>query len=663
MKDLKEGKIIEYIDQGKFVCTVCIQDRGNRLQALTPSNREISFSPKRAMLISSASISILSPREQLLNKLKETEALRKRLQQEVQVPELWELIRDENQSFDYQYLTHLCFGETITDDHVSALVRALFHDKIFFKLKDGRFAPNPEKRVDEIIKQRELAAEREEKLKAGSDWIENVLQGKAVPPPSCREEVIELLVNLALHGHDTPDSQYGKDLLSRLGISDIQKARELLVRLGVWQEDENLDLIRFDIRASFGPESLHEAEKVSTVDVKRDHREDLRDLDIFTIDGPLTQDFDDALSLEVVGDKLHVGVHIADVASLISPDGPLDHEASQRASSLYLPRRQIPMFPPSLSQDALSLLKDRDRPAISLLATMGGSGDVVDYRFTPSLIRVRRHLTYDEVNRLYLQEEGIKQFLQLSQSLRQMRNARDALTLSTPEAFISVAPDGMVSIEMIAQDTPSRLMVAEMMILYNWLAARFCRDRDIPILYRGQGEPSERLSADGMEPIYFVFKQRRKLNRLEIGTKPSKHSGLGLDVYTNVSSPIRRYFDLILQRQMSHFFLHEKPLYNKEELEQKRVAIEPVLKGLGRIKRNRTRYWIQKYLLQHMDDTFTALVLQTLRNRYRILLTDFLLITEMRRQNGVDFEEGDRVRVKVKKSDPWSDSLSLEFVN
>ena len=118
---------------------------------------------------------------------------------------------------------------------------------------------------------------------------------------------------------------------------------------------------------------------------------------------------------------------------------------------------------------------------------------------------------------------------------------------------------------------------------------------------------------------------------------------------------------MILQRQISYFLRHEKPLYNKEELEQKRVAIEPVLKDLDRIRRNRTRYWIQKYLLQHRGETFPAIILYALKRRYRILMTDFLLIADIKKENGPSLSEGQRIRVKIKKSDPWNDDLRLEY--
>jgi exoribonuclease-2 len=628
---------------------------------LTPFNRELNLSPKRALLISNASIDTLSPREELLSRLRQIEALRKRLKAEVQVKELWELVREEEQGFDYKYLAQLCFGEMVTDDHISALVRALFEDRLYFKMKDGCFVPHSTEMVDLIIRQREEEARREERLREGSAWLMEILQDRVVRDPSCKEEIIQLLVELALYGVEAPNFKYAKELLLRTGISDVQRARQLLVKLAVWEEDENLDLHRFDIRTTFSSDVLHLSEELARAAFEDTKREDLRHLDIFTIDGPLTRDFDDALSIESRSDSITLGIHISDVANVISPDSLLDEEASQRGSSLYLPRRHIPMIPHNLSQDTLSLRAGCDRQAISLISRLDRSGHLLDYRFVLSLVNVKRQLTYDQVNEIYTMESPLEEAYQLSQFLRQRRIDQGALILSLPEVYVKINPDSSLSLEMVEQNTPSRMMVAEFMIFYNWLAARFCRDHNIPALYRGQQEPSEKLSITEAGYVYFVFKQRRKLNPLMVDTEPRCHTGLGLDAYTNASSPIRRYLDLVLQRQLRGYLIDGSPPYDKEELDNIRVSVEPILRDLERVKRNRVRYWIQKYLLQHMGEKFSAVVLDILRGRCRILLTDFLLVGEMKRDNDQDFFEGQRIMVTVKKSDPWNDLLSLEY--
>jgi len=204
------------------------------------------------------------------------------------------------------------------------------------------------------------------------------------------------------------------------------------------------------------------------------------------------------------------------------------------------------------------------------------------------------------------------------------------------------------------------MMVAEMMILYNWLAARFCRDNNVPTLFRAQKEPTERLSLEGTDYIYYVFMQRKKLFPLVIDAEPGPHSGLGLDAYTNLSSPIRRYFDLVCQRQLKHFLVHGSGLYNKEELEKIRLSVSPTLKDLNQVKRNCQNYWILKYIKGRAGMEFPAIILDVMKKNYRIIMTDCLYVTEMKREAGQDFKAGMNITVKIRKADPWDNLLRVE---
>lgn len=656
-----QGRIIEYIDRGEFCIALCIQDEVTRLHLLTPTNREVNLPPKRALLVSGPAVNTQAPRAELLQTLKKAEERRRALKEKVDVKELWELVRDEQESFDHTYLAQLCFGDQVTDDHVSALVRALFEDKILFKMKENRFFPNPEEKVEQILRQMEEEALREKKLAEGSAWLKSALNDRQVQAPVCREEIVQSLMDLALYEDEAPGAKFGKELLQRAGGYNPSEARQILVRLGVWDEDENLDLIRFEIPTVFSEEALQEAEGLSKIQFSAEHREDLRDLDVFTVDGPLTMDFDDALHCEEEGDTLKIGVHIADVASVVMPESRLDHEASQRGSSVYLPCLQIPMLPPVLSQEVLSLKQGVDRPAVSLLARVDRQGNLLDFQFVPSLVRVKRRYTYDEVNARCIGEPPFEPMLQVSRALRQKRVESGALLLTLPELAIRFGEDGSISVERVDQDTPSRTLVAEFMILYNLLAGRFARERNIPVLFRSQEGPSERLSAEGLDYVYYVFKQRRKLTPLTIDTEAKTHSGLGVDVYTQASSPIRRYFDLLVQRQLRGYLVDGAPCYSQEALDNKRMALETTLRSVERMNRNRTRYWLYKYLLQHEGEKFSAMVLDVMRNRCRILLADLLLMAEMKRENGQDFSEGQKILVRIKKSDPWQDVLKLEY--
>ena len=660
---MTQGKIVEYIDQGRFVCTICLHDKGSRLHLLTPSNREVNLSPKRTILISEPTIDISQSREDLLEKLKQIEEMRIRLKEQIDVKGLWELVQDEEETFDHKYLAQLIFGETATEGHSSAVVRALFENHLYFKMKNGHFMPSSKKKVEQIVRQQEEEAVRAERLSQGSRWLKEIQQGRCPDEPPCKADIVQLLIQLALYGKDTPDFKYGKELLSNADVTDIRQARVLLIKLGEWEEDENLDLLRSGLETEFTEAQLEASARLTAQKADLTGREDLRDIPSITIDGPFTQDFDDAISLKMIGDEVHVGVHIADVAAAISPDSILDQAAAERGSSQYLPRRQIPMLPADLSKDVLSLKQGQDRNAISLLARFDKSGTLIDYRFAPTVVQVRQQLIYEAVNETLPGNVLFEEMHRFSQRLRQRRMDLGALNLSLPELEVRFDGNGSLSLELVEQETPSRSIVAEFMILYNWLSAKFCRDNQIPILFRTQAGPSEKLPLDEKGYLYYVFQQRRKLSPLHIRTAPAPHSGLGVEAYIHATSPLRRYLDLVNQRQIHNYLLQKGSVYDEESLEEIRISVEPIIKNLGMIKRNSLRYWILKYLSLHRGKRLRALILDELKNKYRVVLTDVLMIADLKRKDGIILSQGQEISVEVKKADPWEDIIILEYID
>ncbi len=658
---MTQGRIVEYIEEGKIIATLCLQDRGGRMHLITANNREVNLASKRALLISSAQLDVTRPREELLDALKSAEQRRNSLKKEINVAELWELIKDEAMPLDNVYLSKLVFGEAVSDEHISSLVRVLFEDRLYFRLKDGFFLPNADERVELIKRQAEEDALREERLGLGALWLKKTLQGSNSEDAAYSNFVVGCLKDLALYGREAASYDHAKELLARAGISDIRESRKILVSLGAWDEDEHLELIKSGIPMSFSENQLEEAAEIAQRRADSKCREDLRDLPVMTIDGPFTRDYDDALSLVPHGETLELWVHIADVAAAIMPGSDLDKEAWHRASSLYLPRKMIPMLPPELSQEGLSLKEGLERPALSLKVVFSRGGEMLESQFMPSLIRVNRQTTYDDVNASLSKDPILSEMHRIATLLRERRLAAGALELSLPELVVRFGPDGNLNLELIPQNSPSRFIVSELMILYNSLAARFCRDNSIPILYRNQAPPNETISIGEADFIFYAFQQKRKLNPIQISVSAGAHSGLGVEGYTHATSPIRRYLDLVVQRQIIPFCGGGSPTYGEKDLEEIRTGVTPVIKEMEGIKRNRMRYWVTKYLTQKKEMPMRAIVLDELKNKYRIILKDFLLISEMKRENGMLLKPGDEIGVKVKKADPWEDILEIVY--
>ena len=658
---MSEGKITEYIDQKKVILSVCLKDRGSKLQLLTQSNHEVSISPKRALLISSTALDISRSREELLMELREIEKRRTDYMEQVSVHDLWELTYQEDEVFTYKYLAQLVFGESVTDDHISALVRALFADKIYFKMKDDYFIPNGPEKVEQIKSAREAADLREREISEGASWLKEVNNNRHPKDPPLRDTIIQIITQLALFGKDAQDFRQGKEMFSRAGIKDIGQARSILVRLKVWDQDENLDLHRFRIKTDFDEPALKEAATVAAKEIDFSDREDLTDLSVFTIDGERTKDFDDALSLQPIDGGWRLGVHITDLAPFIDIGGHLDREASIRASSIYLPAQQVPMLPSSLSNHTLSLIKGCNRLAISLLADFDQEWNLGNHRFVPSIVRVQDQLTYDKVDASYDHHGVFSALHQLGQALRQQRIESGALIIPLPEIHFDLETNSGVKVRLVEQDTPARTIVAECMILYNYLVGKLASETKLPILYRGQEPPQERLFIDESNYVYYVFQQRRKLQPLVIDTTSQPHSGLGVEVYTQATSPLRRYSDLLAQRQMHATLFDESPPYSETQLKELNPVIQQTLRDIEAMKRSQIRYWTLKHLEKRINERFSALVFQKLRSKYLVILPDFLLVGELPITSGLDLSPGEEIGVVVKRSDPWDDLLLLEL--
>lgn len=151
--------------------------------------------------------------------------------------------------------------------------------------------------------------------------------------------------------------------------------------------------------------------------------------------------------------------------------------------------------------------------------------------------------------------------------------------------------------------------------------------------------------------------QRKHLSRAVIGTTPETHSGLGVKAYVTATSPIRRYHDLLTQRQIKAIFGYHTP-YSKDELENILQTISIPLANTSRIQGLRKRFWIIKYLESKKNETYEVLVLDGYRDYYNVLIKEFMLEAKLP-SSGIKLKYGDVIRVTIQHADARRDQLSL----
>jgi exoribonuclease-2 len=200
------------------------------------------------------------------------------------------------------------------------------------------------------------------------------------------------------------------------------------------------------------------------------------------------------------------------------------------------------------------------------------------------------------------------------------------------------------------------------MILANGLAARALAVNEMPAIYRSQAEPQEVVVGEGTDDLYLNYLQRRYLSRAELGITPKPHSGLGMSAYTNLTSPIRRYMDMVVLRQLKRMIQERSPVYAPDELESIVARITIAQSQALQVKREWTRYWVLKYLEQEPLGHLDALVLGQGRRTYHLLLPEYLLEASMPLEEGRGLNPGDHFRVEVDRVDAREEVLKLKMV-
>lgn len=656
------GQVIAFFEQKKILCAVCLEAKDNRFHLLTEENREISLSINRIVHVSSHFLNPNLSRQQLVEKLQAIRQRQNEFMQAFAVKDLWEVVNQEGRAFSLRELTDLVFNAKASSDHEMAIYRAINADRLYFKQKGDLFEPRDPQVVEQILLQMEREAEQERELQAASAWLAEVWTGQRRIPPENSTPTIDLLKAMAIAGPEAPEYPRGKELLQRAGIFSPEAPFELLVRMGIWDEYENLFLYQHKIPTDFSESALKEAEDVLTRSSKRIHSTglDLTFLHPLTIDSEYTRDIDDALSIEPAGGRRYrVGVHIADVAGFIPPHSEIFQEAMSRATSIYLPEQRIPMIPPDLSEGICSLIVGEPRRALSVLIEIDEEGRIKEYKIAPTLIQVDRRLSYETADQLLDEgDDELNRLQEIALKLSQWREGQGAIFIPRPERVIRVSREKEITISKRDREGPSQKLVAEFMILANWLAAHFLKEKGIPAIYRGQLDPREKVPPiDRFDPLQ-AYRLRRVLNRVEVSTQPMRHSGLGVEAYVTLTSPIRRFYDLVMEIQVLRAIRGE-PVFSTEELQEIIARVGPILSRVSLVEEQTERYWILRYLEKRVGSTTKAVILDRSAQRYWVHLNDYLLELDMPATPGRDFVPGDQILVRIEKAQARSGILKI----
>ena len=363
------------------------------------------------------------------------------------------------------------------------------------------------------------------------------------------------------------------------------------------KEVEILSIIRaHGLPEEFPKKVLEEAQKVAQPISQEeiDRRLDIRDLNIFTIDGEDAKDLDDAISIERLSNgNFKLGVHIADVTHYVHEKSKLDKEALKRATSVYLVDTVIPMLPKTLSNGVCSLNPHEDKLTLSVFMEIDRKGNVKQYDIKETIINSKARMTYTEVSDILEHDDeelkakyshvadDFKTAEELAKILMQRRNQRGAIDFDFPEAKIILTPEGKVSDIKEYERRISNRIIEEFMLITNETVAEHYFWLNIPFVYRIHETPSsekmqelgkfvstfgytikgdlEEVHPKALQSIISAIKGKkeeeaistimlRSLRQARYSPECSGHFGLAAKYYSHFTSPIRRYPDLQIHR-------------------------------------------------------------------------------------------------------------------
>jgi len=657
---MKLGSVVEYIDRQRIVCAVVLEVKNSRIRLLTEGNREINLAAGRILHAAQNGLDLSVGRASLVELLKTKKQQRQTLADQIQIRELWEVLNTEREWIDLQTMTEFCFPDSHTDDQKAAVIHALFENRNYFKFGQDRFLPYTEEQVEQIAAQARENARRQKLIDDGGDWVNAVLNSPNPTLPADKRDLVKLLESFYLDGKESPEYAIGSAILSRTGLKDPDGIFRALVKLGIYDEHENIDLRRFRIPTKFPEKVLDRAEEMTAavVSMDSDRRRDLTHVPVITIDGQATLDFDDALSIEKVRDGYRLGIHIADVGQVIPRDDLMDREARRRGSSIYMPDTKIPMLPAKLAEGLCSLKADTIRPAITVTALLSPNADVLEYEVFASRVRVSSQLTYYDANVAVEDNPDLKMLHHVARQFREKRLASGAVLISVPEMHVWMDRDGEIRVSQVNRESPGRMLVSELMIMANWLMARFLKDHGQPAIFRSQPKPRERLFRNMEGTLFQNWMQRKHLSRFVLSSEPDYHSGLGLEEYVTATSPIRKYFDLVTQRQI-RAILGLDTACSAEEIDQLIQTLELPMRQVTRTQFRRHRYWMLKYLESRIGQPEEAIVLYRKKSSYLILLTDYMLECDLPASEGIQLNPEDLIQVRIQRVHARKDVLSV----
>ena len=427
------------------------------------------------------------------------------------------------------------------------------------------------------------------------------------------------------------------------------KITKILGDSGENNTEMNSIMVEYGLPVDFPQNVINESYLVPEVISEKEisSRKDMRNITTLTIDPVDARDFDDALSIEIKGDKIEVGVHIADVGHYVKPETELDKEAYRRATSVYLVDRCVPMLPERLSNGICSLKPHEDRLAFSVVFTLDKDGKILDTWQGKTVIHSDRRFTYEEAQEIIEGKEGdfqneIRVLDSLSKKIRKKRIKDGSIEMGGIEVRFKLAEDNKKPIGVyFKEQKEANKLIEEFMLLANKAVALKLSEAGWANVYRVHDTPNmEKLNElvnicnsfgheltisddaneikEALNNLLKDIKGTPEENMIETlvtrcmskavyTIKNIGHYGLGFTHYSHFTSPIRRYPDLITHRILIDF-LNKGKQGNPGKIEDQAKWCSSRELIAAKAQRDSIKYKQAEYLLDKVGNVFDGII-------------------------------------------------------
>lgn len=581
--------------------------------------------------------------------------IKKFTEEEIEMPMLWELL-DDDKSYNLEELVTTYFSDH-THLNIGSIFIALANDNLYFKKNNGTFIKNTQDYIDTTIQRIHNEKIRKEREDGFVKWFFTYHGNKEVP-----EEFVSFLEKTKLYALEGERANNDVKKISSLLGQSPDEILLLLENKEIVAKNINQVIHRRGIETTFSAQALSEVQELLSEDICLEKRRDISDLWNIAIDDEQTEEVDDAISYHEEDGLIVIGVHIADVSATIKRDSVLDSMAEDRFATVYFLDGKIPLFPMDLVKERLTLAVGKLRPTISGFFYFDMGGTLQKSKFEKTVLNLKQRATYqDSLNELGEDEYFIK-LHEMALKIREYRCENGAVITDFPDSTMSIADEENITFSLISSKTPANTVVSEFMIYFNHILAQTMSKQGIPAFYRVQSMNNSTENLDKDDPIYSI-KLRKCLGGATLSYTAGKHATLGLSAYTQGTSPIRRYGDLIIHRQFFHYQETNKPCYTSDELKRKIASIEKGEKTIKGAEGERYIFWFYKYLKQQKGKIFKGYVSRVFDSaRVLVFFPEFFREFSAKLEREDDAVEGTEVSLRVQGASPRKQRLHLAHV-